>query len=205
MDPRITPDMIPHEQFHKGSWLLPVRNASWYYFLLQENINHISNKNFMDSVDEQLKDLVYFLHARGIKTTPSCSGHYRRKSDYEEVYIALRTHQYYINNEGLEMRDIETGKIYLFQEESYDLPWTKTDFVEKAMTYQQKGIIGMRIPECTVKEEITELEVEDVEIFERDGIIFLSVNEDNIMDNRLCWRKITVMIKNIFSRSLVMV
>src|SRR5690242_20563429 len=106
---KITPALIPHEHFHKGIWLQPVDLPCWYYFMKMKNENDIKNKDFLDSVDAPLKELVSFLHQRGLKTTPSCSGHHKSAKNFEKIYDVLEKDKEEIRNEGLELKDIETG------------------------------------------------------------------------------------------------
>src|SRR5204862_7330019 len=105
---KITPEFIPHEQFHKGIWLQPVNRPSWYYFMKMKSTNDIKNEDFMESVDAPLKELVSFLYQRDIKTTPSCSGHHKSEMNFEEIYDALEKDKEEIRNNGLQLKDIET-------------------------------------------------------------------------------------------------
>jgi hypothetical protein len=73
---KITPELIPHSEFHTGCWLQNANKPGWYYFMKRKNANVIINDLFIETVDEPLRELVTFLHSRNIKTTPSCSGHY---------------------------------------------------------------------------------------------------------------------------------
>lgn len=193
----ISSDLIPHNQFHLGSWLLPVKNPTWYYFLKKENANNITNASFIESVDEPLKELVCFLHKKGIKTTPSCSGHFRSVEDYEDLYEALEIDRKHIRKEGLELKDIETDKIYLYQDANYKLPWRKKQFLRKVMEYQRKGVLGIRVPEEQLKKKILSLEVEGIQISEKDGIVLLEIDQLNVRDNERSWKKITIAIKNL--------
>src|SRR4030095_6334738 len=109
---KITPRLIPHAAFHTGIWLLSVERPDWYYFMEKKNKNIISDKHFIKSVDKPLRKLVRFLHKRGIKTTPSCSGHHISERNLENIYDSLEKDRDQIRSTGLKLKDSETGKIY---------------------------------------------------------------------------------------------
>jgi len=192
---RISPALIPHQQFHLGAWLLPVNDPHWYYFLPKENPNQITNPAFIESVDPPLKNLVEYLHQNGIRTTPSCSGHFRSKETYRSLYDLLLKDKEQIRTEGLLLKDIETNKEILFLDKDYYLPWTRTDFLNEVMDYQHHGVIGMHIENEDLKNDILEIDADGIEILERENIVLLLVYEDNVRDNLLTWKNITAEIK----------
>lgn len=194
-------ELIPHNQFHKGSWLLPVKNPNWYYFLRKENKNEIDNRSFIQSVDAPLKEMVEFLQVRRIKTTPSCSGHFRSREEYKAVYEALENDRRYIISGGLDLKDIETEEIYTYRNKNYRLPWDKYEFLNQVMQYQHKGILGIRMPEGKLKQRMLNTHCEGIRISEQDGIVFLEVNEINQRDNEWSWKQITECVKRMFIES----
>jgi hypothetical protein len=137
--------MIPHDQFHLGIWLTSVENPCWYYFSKKKNTNIISNDSFMESVDPPLRKLVKLLHDHGIRTTPSCSGHYKTSSTFQKIYSVLEEDRQKILHQGLLLKDVETGKTHLYQNKHYLLPWSEQDFISQALEYQHRGILGMRL------------------------------------------------------------
>jgi hypothetical protein len=154
---RITPALIPHTDFHKGTWLLPVQRAEWYYFLNKKSNNAITNKNFLKSVDKPLRSLVKWLHKKGIKTTASCAGHHISERNLEKIYSDLQMDRDEIRNGGLELKDIETGKLYRYRNANYHLPWSKEKFLDEVIPYQKTGVIGLRLGNRKkIKEEIFE-------------------------------------------------
>lgn len=197
MNPEPTPAFIPHEEFHKGSWLLSVERPGWYYFWEKENQNDITNPGFSDTVDEPLRDLVTFLHGKGIKTTPSCAGHHINGKNFEKIYAGLEIDKAAIRNGGLQLQDIESGKIYAFRDEEYLLPWKKEDFLRRAMTYQEDGIIGIRA-DGVAKERLLSLCIPNVKIQEKDSIVLIRTLNDgsNIHDK---WKHVTNKVMNVFN------
>src|SRR5436190_22861786 len=145
MPMRVTPALIPHADFHTGIWLLPLKRPEWYYFMNKKSRNTITNKKFLKSVDKPLQSLVKLLHKKGIKTTPSCSGHHISERNLEKIYSGLEEDRQDIRNEGLPLKDIETGKLYLYRNDNYNLPWSKEIFLNELLEYQKTGVIGLRL------------------------------------------------------------
>jgi len=202
---RISPDLIPHSEFHTCIWLRSVERPLWYYFSRQQNPDAITNKDFISSVDEPLVELVEFLHKQGIKTTPSCSGHHISERNLEKIYQALESDGDVIRTTGLLLEEIETGRRHIFQDESYALPWNKEAFLEKVEVYQQKGVLGLRLglPEYEgIKKELMKIEIPGVRIAEKDSILFIFTGEREEVDIKETWHKITEEVKRVFSEPL---
>ena len=200
---KITPELIPHSEFHTGIWLLSPNRPDWYYFLKKRNHNSIRDKRFLSSVDRPLRKLVRFLHTRGIKTTPSCSGHHIRERSLEKIYDALEKDSQEIRSIGLNLKDVETGQIYFYNDKKYQLPWSREEFVEKVSVYQQKGVIGLRPGKRKkVKKQLLKLQIDGATFRERDGVIFIFTNEDNKGDNRKTWKQITRAVMKVVDRSV---
>src|SRR5688572_13323685 len=142
---KITPELIPHADFHTGAWLLSKQRPSWYYFRKKPNKTVVESKDFHKSVDKPLRRLVKWLHEHGISTTPSCSGHHIRERVLENIYDALEEDAVDIRNGGLEVQDIETLEVYYYSNRRYKLPWTQEEFIAQVSTYQQKGVLGLKL------------------------------------------------------------
>jgi hypothetical protein len=198
---KITPDLIPHKNFHKGKWLLPIKRPNWYYFKKGKNKNTISNTSFLHSIDKPLKELVKFLHKKGIKTTPSCAGHHISEKNFEKIYTSLKKDKKDIRKNGLLFKDCETGKIYIYKNKNYILPWTKKKFLSNVMNYQKQGVIGLKLKNKKWKEEILNLNIPNVKIKERDFILLFFVNNKS-GNNSDKWKKITKKVKRIIKEKL---
>ena len=197
---KITPEFIPHEQFHLGKWMVSVKRPSWYYFQKCRNTNDITNEDFSESVDMPLRRLVGFLHNRGIKTTPSCSGHHKREKNFKKIYAALEKDAAEITGKGLELKEIETGRKFIFQNKNYRLPWTRKKFIADVKNYQSRGILGMRVnnhPE--IKNQLLQLKIKGVRVEEKNSVVLFFINKGNGEHRRL-WKKITAGVKKIFSQ-----
>ena len=193
---KITPNFIPHDQFHKGSWLLPIDRPNWYYFKKQKNGNTISNNDFTTSVDGPLRELVKYLHKRGIKTTPSCSGHHIHEKNFEKIYSSLKEDKRDIRNEGLVLKDCETGKIYIYMNKNYLLPWSKKIFLKIVMLYQKEGVIGIKLRNKKLSQEVLKINMPQVKIKEKNSILFIFTKDKN-GNNLSRWKKITKKVKQI--------
>ena len=195
MRQKISPDLIPHTQFHKGIWLLSPSRPHWYYFMKKATPHEVSNNDFLESVDKPLRELVKFLHHKGIKTTPSCAGHHKSEKNFEKIYDALKSDKSHIRNGGLKLKDIETGEFYLYCDKKYVLPWNRETFLHDVLSYQRNGIIGIIIgKKLKIKRRILSLNIKGVTIRDKDPIIFISTSGDD----HSIWKKITLEIKKCF-------
>lgn len=199
----ISSALIPQSQFHMGAWLIQVEQPSWYYFMKKKNTNLISNDHFMESVDAPLKDLVHFLHTQQVPTTPSCSGHFRSREEYKKVFASLVKDKETIHHEGLDLKDIETGKIYHYQDKNYRLPWQEEEFLDRIMSYQHKGVVGMRLGhKRSIKKQILSLEFSGVKFEEKENIVLILLEKNSEASNIRTWAEITEAIQSIFSTAL---
>ncbi len=193
----LDPNLIPHNSFHKGAWLLSLEKPDWYYFLPKKNTGAIKNKGFLKTVDRPLRSLVRYLHRKGIKTTPSCSGHHFSERNLEKIYDNLEHDKAAIQNGGLHLKDVETGKIYLFSDKDYLLPWSRQEFIEQLTIYQQKGVIGIRLGNRKkAKLDLLKLSIEGARVGEKYNIVFIFVKGEN-GNNSSIWKKVTKAVKKI--------
>lgn len=189
---QITPELIDHTEFHTGLWLQNAANPGWYYFSKRKNPNIISRHSFIESVDKPLKDVVNFLHKNGIRTTPSCSGHLFPGHKIEKLYRSISVEADLIKSRGIYLKDVQTDKLFLFRNKNYELPWSKTDFINSLMQYQTKGILGIRLHRKLNAENILRETPDKVESYLRDNILFFLCENAN---NEKCWKEITALVK----------
>jgi hypothetical protein len=190
---KITPDLIPHSEFHKGIWLLSAKRPSWYYFKRQKKRNRkVTNRNFIASVDPPLKKLVSILHKRKIGTTPSCAGHNMRDRNFEIIFPDLEKDAEEINAGGLEMKDVETGESFLYRDPTYHLPWTKEEFVNALSLYQHKGVLGIRTGHRRkLSDRLQAISVDGVRIIKEPGVVLIFTNEENQHEIEETWKQVT--------------
>lgn len=194
----ITPEIIPHNEFHRGVWFLPVVRPLWYYFKKGNNQNNIHNPEFLKSVDEQVRELVSFLHDKGIKTTPSCAGHFRNKKNYEKIFNSLEKDEKEIKSNGLKLQQVENGNIHYYKNKDYTLPFNRNAFFKKINEIQQRGTLGLRLGNNQkIKNRVLKLKIDSVDFKTHDGIVFIRTFGNNEKNNERIWKKITSEIKNI--------
>jgi hypothetical protein len=196
---KITPELIPHSEFHKGTWLISTENPCWYYFLKKRNPNHVNSRDFLKTVDGPLRELVKFLHAKNIKTTPSCSGHHFSKAHFTGLYNALLADREKVRNGGIELVDVQNDRTFLFKKKDYDLPWSRPEFVTRITEYQKKGILGIRLHDSRVKKELLKTEIKDVRFYERAGIVFIHTSPVDTGRISYIWKAITRRVKEILA------
>lgn len=141
-----SPGFVPHEAWDQFAWLLPhaQRKEPWYYAAFRDKAPGArelpSDPGFLQTVDPALRPIVSWLHAHGIPTGPSCSGHDITKRGFKEIYAGLEEDRDLVVGEGLVLRDPETGLDYVMRDENYELPWGSfSEFQQAAAEHQPIG------------------------------------------------------------------
>lgn len=139
---KISVDLIPHTDFHKGLWLQS-NQSTWYFFYESPREYKLpKNNNFYKTVDDDLLDIVKLLHSKGVPTTPSCSGHIMSRKHYSDLYDTINLTKNKIINDGITLKNPETGRRFFYKHNNYELPWDKNNFLNDMEDYQKKGVIG---------------------------------------------------------------
>jgi len=193
---KITPDLIPHKNFHQGQWLLSAKHPGWYYFRQTGKRININNNHFYASVDAPLLELVRFLHRRSIQTTPSCSGHHKSEKIFKKIYSQLLKDKKEIQNGGLRLKNIESGNSTLLRDAAYSLPWSRNTFVSQVMRYQHYGVIGLKV-KGRLKQKLLKLYIPGVEVYQKDSIVFIQTCETSPALINKTWKRITREIKRL--------
>jgi hypothetical protein len=193
---RPSPDFVPYSQFHTGVWLLSEKRPGWYYFMKKKNDHLIQNDEFKESVDPPLRDLIEFLHERNITTTPSCSGHCKSERNFAKLWDDLKADEADVRQDGLMMKEIESGERFHYRDPAYELPWTKETFIDRVTDYQQKGIVGLGV-NGEIKNQLLHLKCDGITTEERDGYVFFRIIEGD-GDNREKWKWLTSQVKAVF-------
>jgi hypothetical protein len=139
---RLSADLIPHEDFHKGYWLKENKCPWFFFYETPREYSIPKNKKFYSTLDDDLKDLVQFFHSKNIPTTPSCSGHIHDDEHYHKIYSSLMDTANNIKTGGVELVNPETNKKFYYQNPKYKLPISNDSFVEQLRDYQKKGVLG---------------------------------------------------------------
>ena len=190
---KISPDFIPHENFHRYKWLAPKSGKNkWYYQKKSDGILTTStHRKFGETLDPLIKEAVLEFHRKGIPTTPSCSGHFNHDDHYEEIYKRLEKELKEIRSPGILLVDTETGEETLFEDSDYMLPWTKESFIEKAREHGKMGVLGFHDPERKYFNMLENRRIPHSQII-RDGDISIFITSPNNQDDLLeCWSDFT--------------
>ena len=98
-------------------------------------------------MDPDLRDVCKLLHDVGIRTTPSCAGHSYPRDRFERIWEELKREEGPIRGDGLQVKDSENQKAYLFRDPDYSVPWSSfEDFYREAGAHQNVGYLGILIP-----------------------------------------------------------
>lgn len=196
---KLSPNFIPHEIFHKGYWLNPVQDNSWYYFQpTKREFTTDLPKDFYSTLDNKFKDLVPYLHQKGIPTTPSCTGHFKNPSTFKNVYNKLENHKSEINSNGLLLQNPETGEFLKYYDPNYNLPWNKDQFVTKCSEYQKKGCLGMIIDDYYLQNELMDIDFNSNTYLDGNSNCFLIITEpETEKEMNDTWSYIIDLIKKI--------
>jgi hypothetical protein len=176
----LTPSFMPHEYFHKCSWLMPETHSKWYYYKLRDKNNFdIKYKNFSKSLDKELIDIVNFLYNKGIITTPSCAGHFSDISYYEKIFDLIKKDEKKIKDDGCYFFDYETGKYYFYQNNYYKINFELDEFCETAMEHQKSGVIGLTSKDESILKVLKNLEIKNFNKKIDDNIIIFMTKSNN--------------------------
>lgn len=136
-------DFIPHEKFHKGFWLITEKCPWFFFYESPREFTLPNNRNFYNTLDEDLKNIVIGLHKKNIPTTPSCSGHINNDDHYGKIFKTLVHAKNRIKNGGVELLNPETNRKFFYENKKYKLPYTHDEFLKKLRKYQTKGVLGI--------------------------------------------------------------
>jgi len=148
--PRMTglrADLAPHRQWALCRWFYA--NPVWYYWRPSATHELDTRGRFFELVDPDLRELCRTLNEAGIRTTPSCQGHSYLRERFERIWEVLKGEEELIRTPGLEVKDSENQKPYLFRDPAYRIPWESFEaFYRDAAGHQGVGYIGLIIPEA---------------------------------------------------------
>lgn len=139
----MTPDFIPHTKFHRASWYNEPGQCEWYWYTPRKSWKLNTDKTFYDSLDQELTDIVKQLHKQGMLTTPSCAGHDRADSHYENIWDSLNKQKQRIRKSGIQLVNPETNHMLQYKDPTYELPWSKKRFVDIATKHGSIGCLGI--------------------------------------------------------------
>jgi hypothetical protein len=181
------------------SWFESEDHRKWYYHKPKlESEDPVSPEVLNKSLDPCLKTLVSDLLKMGCKTFPSCQGHFHDAEHYENVFDKLFEDSKKIRGKGLNLKNVETGEVLIFQNKNWQLPWQKEDFVSNMLDNEDhEGYLAFTAPDlrllqhfndkngirCSVKPQSKDFKFE------------IRVKGENEKDQCAIWKKIAASIK----------
>lgn len=142
----LQPDIVPHRQWALCRWYSA--GDCWFYHRRGTHEEISSSRSFYKGVDPELRELCHFLHDRGVRTTPSCQGHFHDRDHFEKVWEELRIETEKIVSAGLLVTDSESQQQYHYRNMHYRLPWESfEEFFDQAAAHQQTGFLGLIVPQ----------------------------------------------------------
>lgn len=190
---KISPDFIPHADFHKGYWLSTSEDNPWYYFFPTLRPYTIpTNPSFYYTLDIDLQKIVSLLHKNKIPTTPSCAGHFFSPEHYIEIYERLERNAEMITGRGVILENSETGTKYFYKNKKYRLPWSVDFFVEKSLSYQKTGVLGFVDPKQIVQGIIPS----EFEIIQDGEVVLMLETSQNGKERKLKWNELYRVLNN---------
>ena len=185
-------DFIPHENFHKGFWLKTEKCPWFFFYESPREFNLPNNKNFYNTLDEDLKDIVIGLHSKNIPTTPSCSGHIKNDDHYEKIFKTIAHTKNRIRKDGIELINPETNRKFFYKNQNYSLPYTQNEFLKKLRKYQTKGVLGM-VDEGNIYEKLKG----KVPVKKADGVTLVLTEGKTPKEITRKWKEIEKILKDV--------
>ena len=142
---------VAAEHFGQKRWWRPARTgAAWFYHTPAPSRPPSFMRDY-HTVDPQIRRLVMLLHAKGMATLPSCSGHWPNKQWAKRCYDDLLGDVHKIRYIGEQMIDVETGERTIFKDMYWGLPWGSWDhFLAEAQEYNGQGYLCFHLPPTSV-------------------------------------------------------
>ena len=196
---KASPDFVPHEIFHKYSWIKP-EESEWYYSIKRNSPIEIPrSRKFYDTLDDSLKEGVEILHRKGIPTTPSCSGHFNPDSFYSNIYKSLCSEENDIREKGIKLKDPETNKSYIYQDPNYRIPWDQKSFLEISREHGKKGIIGIMDPLGKIQRCLMESPGRNCQIVRDGNLTFFITSPEDKKSLDSSWEYFNSSVKKFFT------
>lgn len=199
---KASPDFVPHETFHKYSWVKPEK-SQWYYSIKRDSPIEIPrSRKFYESLDSPLRESVEILHRKGIPTTPSCSGHFNPDSFYNKIYRDLCSDEEKIRDEGIRLKDPETNNSYIYKNPNYRIPWDQKSFMEISREHGKRGIIGIVDPSGEIQRCLLESPGKECQITRNGNLTFFITSPKNEKELNSSWDYFGDSIKKFLGKNI---
>ncbi|MGE0080074.1 MAG: hypothetical protein AB7U81_02120 [Thiohalomonadaceae bacterium] len=138
--------IVPHRTWFRRQWFQG-EGTRYYHRPRPLAASFAPDADFYERVDPLLRDICRHLHGRGLRTAPSCEGHFHGRAHFERLWDELQREARAITGAGLIVRDAENGRSHLFRDPRYRLPWQRFEqFFGESIVHQAWGYLGIIIP-----------------------------------------------------------
>ena len=137
-------DLIPTHDWPLRQWF---QGDCRYYHGPRRQLPPLGDPKFYRLLDPDLRPLCRLLIEAGLRTTPSCQGHFHPTHRFRRTWDQLHRERNAISGRGLVVRDAEAGQEYLFRDPAYRIPWPDfASFCAQSSADQNSGYLGILIP-----------------------------------------------------------
>lgn len=143
LDRHVGSAYVPPDRFDHYAWMSPSRPPwapKWYYW---RKIHSPNPGNCVDlaTVDPLLRKMVELANRKGVRTLPSCQGHFHDPRDTKEQAQWLKMEEPMMRRGTLPLTDTETRSRYLYRDPSYVAP-TVSQLAEAMRSWSGVGRVG---------------------------------------------------------------
>jgi len=146
---KIVGSLVPPIHFRRFRWVVPVdvpHPSRWHYGVPLPVMHQGGNNVDPETIDAPLRDLVGGLHRMGLRTTPSCAGHFGVDGDrVVQAAKDMANEERWIRRIGLRVKDIESGDEDVVQDPSWRAPDVKS-LTRDALRWEGVGYLGVVCP-----------------------------------------------------------
>lgn len=138
----------PHS-FAAYHWLVPVgveHPSGWHYGLRRRRPHPGSDRVDAQTLDPDLRDLVLYLHREGVRTLPSCQGHFGWCPQRVRQAARDLAAQEPLLRRGLTMRDVEGGRPLHVQASHWRAPSERV-LLDGVRRWEGVGYLGVICPD----------------------------------------------------------
>ncbi len=138
--------IVPHRRWWQRTWFQAI-GGTRYYHRPGFRRAFAPGERFYEGVDPDLRELCKALVERGLRTAPSCQGHFHDRAYFEQRWDELRHEADAITRDGLVVLDAQSSRRHLFRDRHYSVAWgTFEAFFRQSLRHQSTGYLGVFVP-----------------------------------------------------------
>jgi len=174
------------------SKLIHPKEMYLYKWFVPSNHNDI----IFETLDNNLKDIFKLVSNKGYVTLPSCEGHFHSDKSIKHKYNCVLNDFIKITTDKFHVKDIESDKLYYYNNSNYNLPWQSFDeFKNEIKNNMNVGYFGIVNPKGLQEIELDEIKFD----FEKVGnynLLHITVNNLNKNSIPKNWNLVYNILKN---------